>query len=339
MFVKFFACIAIIALALCAPALAQQGADCSRAKTDAEKAICGHPALAAADAAMARAYTKLRLALPAAQRAPLLADQRDWIEIRAGNCDAPPTGDLAACLMSETRRRREFLLSQLPGSGAPRMQLYHFHTVHDGNTSDAAFPQIIAPRDSAQRAFNKMARDVALGEGTPFEYSGEKPPDTRAGDDKSYDASYEITWLDRRLAAVEYTIYTYDGGAHPNWSRRSLLFDLLHGEPLFNGDMVGGPPHHSAEGFATIASMCARQLLARKDLAFYAVQMGKPLDVSDVVSDPTRWVVDGDGVDIMFDPDTIAAPAVGEVACRLQYAELRPWLRPHGPLPPHGAGG
>lgn len=331
MFVKFIACLAIIALALSTPASAQPVADCSRAKTDAEKAICGNPALAAADAAMAHAYTQLRLALPDAQRAALLDDQRNWIRIRAGNCDAPPAGDRVACLMSETRRRRQFLTGQLPGSFVPRMQRQRLHATLGGNTSDAAFPQIIEPRDSAQRMFNKLARDVALGEGTPFEYGGEKPPETRAGDFKSYDASYEITWLDRRLAAVEYTIYTFDGGAHPNWSRRSLLFDLQHGEPLLNGDIVGG-----AQGFAKIASLCAQRLLARQDLAFYAVQMGKRLDVSDFVRDPTRWVVDGDGVDIMFDPDTISAPAAGELACRLPYAELKPWLRPNGPLPPGG---
>ena len=169
--------------------------------------------------------------------------------------------------------------------------------------------------------------------------SGEALPDAHAGDFKSYDASYEITYLDRRLAAVEYTIYTYDGGPHPDWSRRSLLFDLTHGEPLFNGDMVGGPPHPSSDGFAAIASLCATQLLARKDVGFYAVDMGKPLDVSATVMNPTRWVVDHDGVDFIFDAGTITAPAVGEVACRLSYSQLQPWLRPHGPLPPDAHGG
>ena len=49
---------------------------------------------------------------------------------------------------------------------------------------------------------------------------------------------------------------------------------------------------------------------------------------------PTNWAADKAGIEILFDPYSIAAYVVGPRECRLAYTDLKPWLNPDGPLPP-----
>ena len=57
-------------------------------------------------------------------------------------------------------------------------------------------------------------------------------------------------------------------------------------------------------------------------------------DFAAVVGEVTNWAPGKEGVEILFDPYSIAAYVVGPRECRLSYAELQHWLKPGGPLPP-----
>ena len=57
-------------------------------------------------------------------------------------------------------------------------------------------------------------------------------------------------------------------------------------------------------------------------------------DFPAVVGEFVHWAPDKDGVNILFDQYSIAAYVFGQHECRLSWADLAPWLKPRGPLPP-----
>jgi hypothetical protein len=78
--------------------------------------------------------------------------------------------------------------------------------------------------------------------------------------------------------------------------------------------------------------MCKAQLEAQ------AKQEGWELfdnaDVAGVVGETANWAADKDGVEILFDPYSVAAYVVGPRECRLSYTDVKDLLKPGGPLPP-----
>src|SRR6516225_8073809 len=101
-------------------ATARPVADCNRARSATERAICIDPRLAAADAEMAKAYSALRALSPTAQHAALLDSQREWIAQCDGACQ--DTGSvLTQCLLEQTRARRRFLAGRRPERGPRRV--------------------------------------------------------------------------------------------------------------------------------------------------------------------------------------------------------------------------
>jgi len=74
----------VLSLGLTGPARGQSF-DCKKAGTKAERRICGDPALALADVALARAFKAALRAHPGQARA-LRAEQRRWLESRRDRC-------------------------------------------------------------------------------------------------------------------------------------------------------------------------------------------------------------------------------------------------------------
>ena len=62
--------------------LAAASFDCRKASTDVEHTICNDSALSQADSKMAKAYSRLRKALPRSERKILKRDQRKWLKER-----------------------------------------------------------------------------------------------------------------------------------------------------------------------------------------------------------------------------------------------------------------
>ncbi|HOX46474.1 MAG TPA: lysozyme inhibitor LprI family protein [Myxococcota bacterium] len=76
--------LALTGALLCGPAWGQSF-DCRKASTKAEKRICGDPALALPDVALAKAY-KAALKKAAGEARELKAEQRRWLESRRDRC-------------------------------------------------------------------------------------------------------------------------------------------------------------------------------------------------------------------------------------------------------------
>jgi len=288
------------------------GPDCSRAATSVERAICTTPELRAADAAMANAYSALKAALPRAQQSALLVDQRDWIGRRDSTCAGRNDRDLVDCLLAEIDKRRRFLAGEGPNrsSDAPRLRPVFFQgTREKAFYINVVYPRIPDPRSQSESDFNKAAQSfVPEALADALEDAKLRKEEWATGLEPGYyNASYEVSYLDPRLASVIFTVQRYMAGDTRPASRSystSLNFDLSHGRELSMADIVSSPAH----AVHAIAGKCN----------------------SDAVGALEHWTLDTDGVSIRFNDE----PYSFGFDCRLSWADLSPWLKPGGPLPP-----
>ena len=317
----------VSALLLIATAAAQPMPDCRQAKTATERAICASPELAAADKAMAQAYAAFRAQLPPEQQLALLADQRRWITRRTGACGDKADAEFIKCLAVQTEARRRFLAGEGPNgtAGAPRIVPGLFHEARKGRYEiSIEYPLMLTPRGPAADAFERAARAIVFGTDVVKEYREMERPMT-AGVGNFYEAGYEVTYADPRLASVVFSIGTYTGGAHPNSGRSSLIFDLAAGRPLVLADLVANPE----KAIDDVSRRC-RAKAEKEDWGLF-----DDPDFPAVVKDVSSWAVEKDGIEILFDPYAVTPYAAGSHECRLSYDELAPLWNPGGPLPPH----
>lgn len=210
---------------------------------------------------------------------------------------------------------------------APSITSQSFHEAREGRYEiTIQYPQIPASFGPAARAFNRAARAMAL-EGDALSGYRSMKPLPAAGRPNEYEAEYEITYLDPRLASVVFAVFT-DTGAHPNHGRTALLFDLVRARALRLDDLLA----NAGRGAAAIAAKCKAQL--EKDAKEEGWEVFERADIAAVVRDVKKWAVDKEGITLMFDEYAVAAYVTGEHDCRVSYAELAPLLKPDGPLPP-----
>ena len=311
-------------------ATARPVADCNRARSATERAICIDPRLAAADAEMAKAYSALRALLPTAQHAALLDSQREWIAQRDGACQGEGS-ELTQCLLEQTRARRRLLAGegQNEDLGALRL-LPAFHREAAAHYKiSAEYPQIPRAAGPNAASFNEESRKIAFGSGPggAREFRNNEP--LRNGEAKTfYDASYEIRYLDAHLTSVVFAVATYEGGAHPNGESIGLLFDLDQARPLQLADFLA----NAEEAIPAIAARCERKA-TEEDWGVF-----ENANFAAVVGEIAGWTADRDGVAILFNPYSVAPYVAGPHECRIPYTELARWLKPDGPLPPRSAG-
>ena len=322
---------AIAALLLLASgAVAQPVPNCQQAKTTTDKAICGNAELGAADKAMAAAYAALRTKLPTEQQKALLADQRRWVTRRTAACGDKADEAFAQCLLAETEARRRFLGGESPNGGddAPRIVPALFHEARKGRYEiSIEYPQMLTPRSPAASAFERAARAIAFGKDAVKEYREMERPMAK-GAENYYEATYNLAYADPKLVSLVFTFDTFTGGAHPNHARTTLLFDMTQGRALGLADVLADPKAAVSE----IAALCKAKLEEQAKKEDW--ELFDNADVAAVVGEASNWAADKDGIDILFDPYSIAAYVVGPRECRLSYADLKQWLKPGGPLPP-----
>ena len=263
-------------------AAAQPAPECARAKMPSEKAICADPEIAEIDAAMSRAYAALKASLPTEQQAGLLADQRHWVGHRDALCSDKQGRNFVRCLRDATEARRRFLTGEPTSGAADAARLPPvFHEAHtDRYEISVAYPRLEGESKAKGLVFDRAVRDLVLGDKVLVEYR-ELPP---AGSVNSYTVSYEIPYLDERLASVVFTTSTYTGGAHPNSARESLIFDLVSGRRLELSDIVTEP----ARAVEELAARCRRQLAAQATKEGW--ELFPDADFASVVRDIKSWV-------------------------------------------------
>jgi len=272
----------------------------------------------------------LRAKLPPEQQKRLLAEQRRWITRRTAACADKSDDALAQCLRAETEARRRLLAGESANGArdAPRIVPILFHEARKGRYEiSIETPQMLTPRGSAATAFEQAARAIAFGKNAVKEYREMERPMAK-GAENYYEATYELSYADPKLISLVFTIATFSGGAHPNSARIALLFDLAAGRALKLADVLADPKTAVAE----IAARCKTQLEEQAKKEDW--ELFDNADVAAVVGEGTNWAADKEGVEILFDPYSVAPYVVGPRECRLSYVDVKQWLNPSGPLPP-----
>jgi len=291
-----------------------------------ERAICGNPELGIADKAMGEAFATLRAQLPREQQQALLADQRRWIARRTAACGNKSDEAFVKCLIAQTEERRRFLAGEGPNGGAdaPRIVPGLFHEARKGRYEiSIEYPLMLTPRGPAATAFERAARAIVFGKNVVKEYREMERP-MGAGAENFYEAGYEVTYADPRLVSVVFSIGTYTGGAHPNSSRASLIFDLAAGRAPTLADLLANPERAVQE----VSRRC-RAEAEKEDWGLF-----DDPDFPAVVKDVSSWAIEKDGIVLLFDPYAVTPYAPGPHECRLSYSDLAGLLKPGGPLPP-----
>src|SRR5579863_2282405 len=156
----------LLAASMLAPAPAG-AAECAGTGAPIERAMCGEPRLAAAQAAMQVGYTLLRARLPAERRAALRLDQQLWLRARAASCGDKKDGPLVHCLLDETEARGHMLAGEGRNGAADGVTLEpaFFREARKGAWEiEIAYPQLRGAGGAAA-AFNAAARDFILADG------------------------------------------------------------------------------------------------------------------------------------------------------------------------------
>jgi uncharacterized protein YecT (DUF1311 family) len=303
------------------PARAQQGAlsaECGLPQDAIDRTICGTPALAMSDAAMAFAERELERELPTERRAALRLDQQTWVRARAGSC-----GDIAGeaqigCLSAETEARRRMLTGGGVNRdrGTPSLVPAFFREAKSGRYEiDVAYPQILAPATPAQRAFNQAAHDVVLGDAALMSEFRSVPLAGGGEAGTSNSAFYDIHYLGPHLATVVFWLLSGNRRMqHPFTARETLNFDFALGRQLRPDDLLIAP----AKAALTIADLCRRRLSEEAQREGWKLRA----DPAATIVNFRNWALGPFAIDILFDPGTIAGEAAGLHTCRLDYAEL-----------------
>lgn len=287
--------------------------------------------LAAADTAMTFAYRLLARQFNGLQKSALEANQRIWARERDAGCGDKSGLRRAECLLDETEARRRLLDGEGRNgrSEGPKLQPTFFHEVKSGRYEIAvAYPQIASEHDIADATFNKVARDLVIGdEGLMREYrggtgEGGKGPATHM-------VTYDLAFAGPRLASIVFRHISTGGGLpHPFTARQTLVFDFSLARPLRPEDILFEP----AKAVGPIAGLCKERLEKEAAREGWALQP-KP-DVLQVVNNFQAWAPGPFALEILFDAGAIAPASVGAHECRIDYAALLRWLIPRGPIPP-----
>jgi uncharacterized protein YecT (DUF1311 family) len=311
---------ALLILAACALARPAQAIECAKATARPDALICADPALRRADAAMSAAYAALRASLPPAERAGLLADQRQWLSERGAcvvDADGKDAADAAAiaCMRTDTEARQRFL----DGGGpevAPRITPRFLSRPggRDRYAVEIAYPQIAGADTPALRAANALLRRIAVGDWAA--------PRSGAGDRLVHQARYRVTLATPRLVSVAFSTYDDDAAAYPRTGGTALALDLATGKALPLAALLRPGAVEAA------ARLCTAQLAA-----YYSKALGEPWQpaapaVAAVAGDAANWEFLPGRAILAFREGSLGPHALGAYDCTIGAEALAAMIAP-----------
>lgn len=307
--------------------------DCNKASTPLEYAICGDPELSRADENMADAFAAMRKMLSGDASARVLESQRNWHDYAERVCtdDAMPmTGgrydaDGIACLTNVFTQRADQLKASGPVGGVLFYSVEMFKVVPDPYqeswvkvaTTEVSFPQIDDAGAEA-RAFNAYAYSLAASAIDPVEGEDDGTSD--------YALTIKVQSVRPNLISLVQDEYFYGhGAAHPNSARSYGHVLRSEGRPLLPRDVFAGGDW-VGELKPLIIDRLKADILAETGVTD---AIWEDLDgFEDLITDPTRWRIEEDGIAFQFQPYEVAPYAYGAPKALLNWHELRPWLQP-----------
>lgn len=315
---------AIALLLLSPPVLAQPSFDCAKASTAVERTICKSADLAKADREMAALYGGLSGRLAGAAKDHLGRDQLRWNANRTTAC----TTELERCLQDKYASRIERL--KFLGTGA-----YPFISdqaiVRTGKVKatrfviDASYPQF----DGATADFTALNSEFANL--TRKAVADATPDKDIAGDiDQTwgYDQRFALHRPAPHLVAIEFTDYTFTGGAHGNGGVTAMLVDLRTGRFISPFDVLAPGEVPFKAVVETVQRDVRRQFKERPgfDESLEIASLGKAM------RNPRRWLFKADGLTIVFNQYEVGPYAAGPYEVDIPYVRLGKVIRADGPL-------
>lgn len=133
--------------------------------------------------------------------------------------------------------------------------------------------------------------------------------------------TYDNLFVTSQFISLRYTIYAYEGGAHPNTVSETLTLDLKTGNRLMLSDVL-------KPGFLRMLSEASRAQLAQEE----AFTDGADSDWLKEGTAPKpesfrAFSFTNQGLNLYFDAYTVASYAAGDFLVEIPYSKLSTWLK------------
>ena len=323
--------------------------DCTKAKTAQEKAICGSPALGAADDQMAAAYHAWLSAAPAAWAAGIRENQIVWLRTRDLSCPAGDANDpVASCLSNIYKERIDELHGMVQHlAGVTFISQAIKLTARD--TPDTAppagasevtpgFGTLLATWSQASvatpqwTAWNQAVEKAAIQAVNTFTGDAKKPAQDWTGlvlpgvDDV---VTVSVDGFNGKMVSAT-IVNDYDGhGAHPTENTTEFYWMLGEQRALKPEDVF-----LPKSGWDTwIEKRLDSYLQKVLDSNGNDQRQYKPGDLPGIVTNPADWKLDAKGFSIFFQPYQVACYACTPQPLVIPWSDLKPYLQPSFVLP------
>lgn len=212
---------------------------------------------------------------------------------------------------------------------------------------EAEYPQATGAMDNRFEKFNLEAKNLVAKRIGEFkkQVAGDKEgeptkPDTgqASGSEstsssmESYlDIGYDIALAKDDLISIQFSLGSYNGGAHPNSSSAVLNYDVKAGKILKLADLF----NPGAKYLQSLSSYCI------KDLKKQSKSKGALLDDATIDSGAgpqaknyQSWTITKKGLAITFDAYQVGPYAAGPQSVLIPYSAVKEIIKPDGPLAP-----
>jgi uncharacterized protein len=325
--------------------------DCTKAKTAQEKAICGTPALSAADDQMAAAYRAWLTAAPPASAAGIRENQLVWLRTRDASC---PAGDannpIASCLTNVYKDR----IDELQGM-----------VQHMGGVTFISQAVTLTARDDPG-SIPTWATEVTPGFGTlqaSWPQASSTTPQWTAWNNAIVPAILQVANTDEETSA-----HDWNGIVQPGVDR-GLTFTVERANTQWVSasivDFYDGHGAHPTENSSDFYWMLGQQRALKPEDVFlpnsgWDTWMEQRLDsylhkaldsgsngnyqswfpqgdaatvLKGIVTNPADWKLEPAGFSIFFQPYQVACYACTPDPMIIPWSQLKPYLQPSFVLP------
>ena len=292
---KFFIATAII-MAATASSQPASAIDCSKAKSENEKAICADPNLLSADEAMNKAYRAVLQIATEPNKTKIVLAQRLWNGSNTADCSTKNN----RCL--ENLIDRTTFLSGKPKLGEAVFPLPIPYVDAEEGVSTNSFSttellKFLSPSSPAEIAFNKYVDE---------KWSSNDEPDLTQ-DSQSWESRATLIFANSNMLGASYSSAGYSGGAHGNWWNDAVYFNRRTGQRIeFNDVFKAG----------------AQDIL----LPLCRSQADEPLGVEDdeltnlkvAIGNLSRWQFTPEGAELIFPPYSIGGYVQSLYGCSMK---------------------
>jgi|GEM_PF-2112111 len=308
-----------LAVILTLAAYPAQAIDCTKAKNNVERAICGDQQALAADKALGLAYSHLLGVLSDDERADLRLSQNEWIQERDSTCFAKRADTpLPKCLAKEATNRQT-LLEGKPGLFRPVL-------IYRPATSKTAKLSINAIKFTGtgvwQTKANAWIEDLVKGA------IDDAKPDRPPLPSESFYVELNIgVYASPRLVSVSSGYNNYVGQAHEFRLSRNLNIEIPTGQELKFDDYFKGAK--ASELFQECRSQVLKQRIDGADIHGLTEDEASNVDLQEVInrtSDFSGWSFGSDGVSIDYGDYAFGGYGRCMCSCDIPYSRLRPLI-------------